>query len=511
MPDDWSWFWAGENGRDNLLRDELEGLQSRAFEASQQSARLSSQLRTLQGSLESRLQALSTAFDAYVELGDVREQLAGYPDTSAVRRASLRALLTLDAGGVPDPLAAGEVDYWLVGATNEVVALVTGSSAPAPSDGPADGPPDGTVGNAEHETFVVAALGWLGHGERVAERVAPLLLADGALAAPQVVLWRAAAHGRYPGALPGVEQAWSRDLDLTAETWRRFAADTAKAVTPLQTVRWIQLLVQGGWSPTVAAPSAAGERSDARATTDPDEDRTALRRVVEALVGAGLGDERVLLERARVLRARIEDPGAAEPDAEREPPRTPTTALVQEALLDPRVDADARRTLVGWVRPGLDAAVTAIAAEVAAQRPGPQAVHTEIGSVTVTADGADPARLAELDAHAVQSRTRSRAAVLVPAVGAGVALLAGLALLRTAAAGLGVTLLLAVVVLVVVVLREVVRTRRGRVELEEVRARTRQRVEEGRQAAVTAAAEDLATKAEVATLARSLTGQASLR
>ena len=28
MPDDWSWFWAGEGGRDRLLREELEGLQA---------------------------------------------------------------------------------------------------------------------------------------------------------------------------------------------------------------------------------------------------------------------------------------------------------------------------------------------------------------------------------------------------------------------------------------------------------------------------------------------------
>lgn len=506
MPDDWSWFWAGENGRDNLLRDELEGLQSRAFEASQQSARLSSQLRTLQGSLDSRLQALSTAFDAYVELGDVREQLAGHPDTSAVRRASLRALLTLDAGGVPEPLRPGAVDYWLVGATNEVIALASGAHVARASDGG----PDGTAREAEHETFVVAALSWLGHGHRVAGRVAPLLLADGALAAPQVVLWRAAAHGRYPGALPGVEQAWARDLDQTADTWRRFAAQTAKAVTPVQTVRWIRALVEGEWSPTGPPPPAAGDGSDAP-EPDQDEDRTALRRVVEALVNAGQGDERVLLERARVLRARIEDPGAPEPDADQEPPRTPTTVLVQEALLDPRVGAEERRALVGWVRPGLDAAVAAIAAEVAAQRPGPQSVHTEMGQVMVTADGADPARLAELDRYAVSSRTRSRAAVLVPGVGTGVTLVAGLALLRTGAAALGVVLLLAAVVLVVVLLRELVRARRGRVGLEEVRARTRQRVEEGRQAAVAAGAADLETKAEVATLARSLTGQASLR
>jgi chromosome segregation ATPase len=59
MPDDWSWFFASEHGRDRMLREEIEGLQASAASAYSESARLSSQLRTLQASLETRLQALS--------------------------------------------------------------------------------------------------------------------------------------------------------------------------------------------------------------------------------------------------------------------------------------------------------------------------------------------------------------------------------------------------------------------------------------------------------------------
>ena len=154
MPGDWSWFWAGEGGRDRLLREEIEGLQATASASSAHSARLSSQLRTLQGSMESRVTALSTAFDAYVELGDVREQLAGYPDTSAARREVRKAFDVLAQGGVPEPVDAGEVDYWLVGAANEVVALASGSTGTAATLA------TGSTG-PEHELFVVAALGWL--------------------------------------------------------------------------------------------------------------------------------------------------------------------------------------------------------------------------------------------------------------------------------------------------------------------------------------------------------------
>lgn len=69
MTDDWRWFWAGESGRDHILRDEVEGLHARLSSASAQTSRLSSQLANLTGSIESRLNALSLAFDAYWNWG----------------------------------------------------------------------------------------------------------------------------------------------------------------------------------------------------------------------------------------------------------------------------------------------------------------------------------------------------------------------------------------------------------------------------------------------------------
>ncbi len=484
MPDDWSWFFAGEAGRTNLLRDELEGLQASASASSAQSARLSSQLRTLQGSIESRLQALSTAFDAYVELGDVREQLDGYPETGAVRREAARALATLAQGGVPDHVEARGQDYWLVAATNEVVDLVADPSAgPVTTAGP---------GAQEHETFVVAALGWLGLGDRVTARVAPLLVGDGALAAPQVVLWHAAAHGVFGDVLPTVREAWRPDLDLTASTWDRFTRDAADAADAAGTLRWTSELLAGRWSPT---PTNA----------PPADDRAALRSLVDALVGAGLGDERALLERARVLRARIEDPGAAEPDRDGEPPRTAITQLVQEALLDPTVGSAARRALVGWVHGGLAAAAGTVAGRAATEQPAPVVVHTELGDLDVGPEGADPARLAQLDSLAEQRWAIPRSRLLVPAVVGGVTLLAGLVLLATQRAGLGVFLIVIAVAAGVLGVRALLRARRSRSELAATRENTRRRVEEGRTTARAVRTASLTSKAEVTALARAIT------
>ncbi len=485
MPDDWSWFWAGENGRARLLRDEVEGLQASAYASSAQSARLSSQLRTLQGSLESRLQALSTAFDAYVELGDVREQLAGHPDTSAVRREVLRGLDTLEHGGGPGRIDGRGVDYWLVDAMNEVIDLVSGGGAPSAPAGPS---------SQEHEMFVVAALGWLGHGERVSGRVAPLLVGDGVLAAPQVILWRAVTHGAFGDVLDTVRTSWQADLDATAPTWDRFARDAAQVGEPVALLGWVQHLLDGGWAPARVADAPA-----------PD-DRGALRSLVDALVGAGLGDERALLDRARVLRARIEEPGAAEADGQAEPPRTTTTDLVQQALRDPDVGPAARQALVTWVRPGLDAAVADVAARVAVERPAPALAHTELGDVEVGTDGADPGRLAQLDTYATQRWAVSRARTLGPAVAAGLVLVAALVLLVVRDTGLGVFLLVVAAVLAGVLVRELLRARAQRAELAAARVRIHQRVEQAHATAVAVRSASLATKAEVAGLARAITG-----
>ena len=487
MPDDWSWFWSSEYGRDRMLRDEVEGLQATAYASSAQSARLSSQLRTLQGSMESRLQALSTAFDAYVELGDVREQLAGHPDTTAVRRDASKGLVVLAQGGVPDRVDGRGVDYWLVDAMNEVIDLAAGVPS-SPSTASAAGP-----SSQEHEMFVVAALGWLGHGERVSGRVAPLLVGDGALAAPQVLLWRAAVHGLFGEVLDAVGSLWRRDLDLSASVWDAFAGDAARAPGPVETLTWVRDLVRGDWAPT---------RADG---TPPPDDRSALRSLVDALLGAGLGDERALLERARVLRARIEDPGAREADPQAEPPRTPTTTLVQQALLDPDVAAGARQTLAGWVRPGLAAAAAQIAAQVAGEEPAPTLAHTEMGDVDVTSAGPDPARLAQLDSFAVQRSSTPRSRLLAPGVAAGITLVVGLVLLVTRLSGLGVFLIVVAVVLAVVLVRELLAVRTRRTELVRVRQQIGERVEQARTVAVATRAASAETKAEVAGLARTIT------
>lgn len=426
---DWDWFLSSEAGRDRILRGEIEGLQQRASSANAQSARLSSQLTQLQGSMETRLKALSAAFDAYVELGDVREQLDGCPDTSAVRRDAVLAIDVLSRGGVPDPVEDRGVDYWLAPAVNTVIALVGGGADPATERRAVALSPDA-------ELFVVAAAGALGAGLSVADRVAPLLTCDGSLVARQVVLFSAVLAGVYGPRLDAVHPVWRSALDQSGEVWADWVRASSRTVTAIESLRWLSVHLDlalpplGTDSPPPLDGAAAKDKpvaaaelhlvGESRDPADPAvvDPRTGLRAVVVELVGQGIGDEAALLSRSRALRAKIEDPTA--PDAETvEVPHRPVTDVVQEALLDPSVGPDLRRELVGWVAPGLVAATRQLgvaAQELAAVE---VRVNTEGGILAVGPEGPDPQRLARAETTIAELTAAPLNRILAPAVATG--------------------------------------------------------------------------------------------
>lgn len=387
---------------------------------------MSSQLTQLQGSLETRLKALSAAFDAYVELGDVREQLAGYPDTSAVRRDAVLAIDVLSRGGVPDPVEDRGVDYWLAPAVNTVIALVGGGADPSTERRAV--PP-----NPDAELFVVAAAGALGAGLSVADRVAPLLTCDGSLAPRQVVLFSAVLAGVYGPRLDAVEPVWRAALDQSGEVWADWVRASSRTVTAIESLRWMSVYLDPAASLAPGA-SGSGDRLPGRpvlatelhlvgespdpadpAVVDP---RTGLRAVVVGLVGQGMGDEAALLSRSRALRAKIEDPTAPDPETI-EVPHRPVTDVVQESLLDPGVGPDLRRELVGWVAPGLVAATRKL--DAAAQEPtGAEVrVNAEVGILAVGPEGPDPQRLVRAESTINDLTAAPLNRILAPAVATG--------------------------------------------------------------------------------------------
>jgi hypothetical protein len=424
VPDDWEWFWAGEGGRDRLLREEIEGLQGAASVARSQSARLSSQLAQVQGSMERRLSALAEAFDAYVELGDVREQLAGFPDTSATRRAATAALRILTREGTPDRLAEDQSGYWLAPAMNAVIARASGSAD-------VDAERRAVERDREAELFMVAAAGALGHGEQVGSRIPALLVSDGPLSSAQLALWSAVLGEQFGAILPGVRASWQPAISTSGRDWRAWAAAQANTDSPVDVLRWIenQLSMAG------LASSPENRQDDIIGTSA----RVGLQAVVTGLLERGMGDEVVLLERARELRAAIEKPGQAPkategpaPEALEDQPATTVTDEVRKAFLSAAPGSAARAELLGWVRTGLQAAIADLAAEAEATTPENVQARTPAGVIDVGPAGPHAAAVESVEQklldryppapHKVQVSAGVAAVLVVVGV---VALLAG--------------------------------------------------------------------------------------
>ncbi len=416
MTDDWQWFWAGEGGRDRILRDEVEGLHAQLSSASSQTHRLSSQLATLSGSIESRLNALSAAFDAYVELGDVREELAAYEEPATVRRSVREAIDALAGGRAATTVDPVGLDYWLPYAMNAVIGLVEGRPDPAALDQARSLSP-------EADTFVVAACGALGHGRVVAELLPAVLVNDIELTEHQQRIWRAAATGAFGDLGDDLAAVWRPALDAEPTTgWAGWVDE--HATSPADGIAWLRELVTSGDPSAVGSEAAEAvlrdadtplgqlppQRSDAPPAVTELSPTTELRTVATDLLGRGMPAEASLLQRSRELRARIEQPGRTTQPAPATSGDESATVVseVRRALLMPSTAPAVRATLVSWVGASL-AAVSKRLVYTATRTPASQETVRAAGAeIAVTSKGADPedvaAGLARLQAlHHVPS------------------------------------------------------------------------------------------------------------
>jgi hypothetical protein len=400
MTDDWQWFLAGEGGRDRILRDEVEGLHARLSSASSQTHRLSSQLAALSGSLETRLNALSAAFDAYVELGDVREELAAYEEPAAVRRSVMEAIDALAGRRTATPVDPRGLDYWLPYAMNAVIALV-------------EGRPDHAAGeraralSSEADTFIVAVCGALGHGPAVADLLPVVLINDNQLTEHQQRIWRAAATGVFGE--PGDDLAAIWRPALEAEPVAGWAAWVeANTTSPAAGIAWLQALVTTGDTSVVGVEDAArvgraatplGQLPREASAAPPANELSPaaeLRLVATELIGRGLPGEAPLLQRSRELRARIERPdrppaGAAAASSGEEP--TTVVGEVRRALTLPSTSPAVRARLVSWVAGPVAAVVKRLVITATRTPPPQESVRAAGAEILVTSRGVEPAEL----------------------------------------------------------------------------------------------------------------------
>ena len=383
--------------------------------------------------MEARLTALSIAFDAYVELGDIREQLAGYPDTSQLRREVREALTALAEGRSATPIESRDLAYWLPHATNAVLAIAAGSTDPAAEESARSLSPDA-------ELFIVAAAGAAGHGPAVRGRLPPLLITDGTLSPAQQALWRAALAGTFGGVgdvLAGIEPWWQPAI--AAEDPTAWLAWVRRQAGPgyLAPTEWIR-------DRTAATTVAPPPGSDAPTSGPHHGSSTSLRTVVSDLAGSGFGEEVALLRRARELRARIEDPGAPSPARAQPAPdsddaessdRVPVVDAVRAVLTDKEIGAPARTLVLGWLAPSLSSVLDTIEGQASRPPDFTESVPSPGGAVQVTPGGADNAVVEQRCAE-ILSANRPSALGLYLFAGVVVAtLIAGLALVVAGSPG----------------------------------------------------------------------------
>ena len=363
------WFWASEYGRDRLLREELEA-QAGALAASRarqqrDTSKLRSELRNMQGSLEARLNALTNAFVAFVELDGIRKQLAAFPQHAEARRCAFQDLQVLLDGGVP-PMRPDVDGYWLPPAM----------SALRP-DGSVDPEQAALARQRDPQAapvFLATARAAFGAGEAVAAELPKLLTPDdqGTWAEWQLLLWGATLRGAFGPAALTTLTATFRPLIASADNWLEWARSQA-GTNDAKALDWVtsqleELAPRGtpeqetGWTATgTGRPDfvirGSGRIWDASNRPEPEPEETAvvveettpeenawestramLVRVMQVHIRGGSESEHALLARAELLEEQFNNPlGASKlPDEVPEKRHIVIDALRQTAPRRPR-------------------------------------------------------------------------------------------------------------------------------------------------------------------------------
>ncbi|RZS40791.1 hypothetical protein EV193_103104 [Herbihabitans rhizosphaerae] len=407
-------FGWGETTWDRELRDHVDGLHSTLHATRRNQRRLQAELSKATGSLEQRLDKLSTAFDAFVELSDLRQQFTPYDAETKLRH---RARAVLD--GQRPTGAQSDVDgYWLAPALAAHLSTVDGTeNVTSLRLAEARDTRRATV-------FRVLAAGAAGRGSTAIGALPDALpeLGDTVLMY-QRAIWVLCADGHFGEA--------GREL-----IHRRGAASVARLDGPerdKQIARWCAAI-----KPDKTVSRASGELSNAvelAAATDACDRLAVLRSwvagrlagapdpgepdhlapvVLRLLVDEGSEPEIPLLTRERELRAKIEGPGAGEWTLDTWDGEVGDTMGM---LTGDVTDTDNPGRAKAAVR--INASLIVAAAERLAGQ-ARQDVSTEVrvrvrgGEVTITPDGpaagmADKARERAAGRYTVDSTTKGKA------------------------------------------------------------------------------------------------------
>lgn len=443
---DW-WAERRQNERLSDLQDEMSY-------ARQETSSLRSQLSRIQGSLQSRVDSLSRAFDAFVELSDLRHETAGFVDAAELRRYATRVLTAMASGTELPPAGDSVPQYWLEPAVAALIALH------------GDAPADEAVSTAmkldqrRTSTFLALALAALGQRHQVRtewlDTAFGVPATDGTLTRVQRVLWTTAARGGF-GAdaldlvvkrlqpVASADGAWLTRLESRGSSSVRLSSPRLKA-TVEQDDAWVRLsrvrdAIESITGNTEARePDPALNLPEARKTDRtpdspkaPDDgkepEKNSAASLLRLLISEGSEPERETLERIAVLRSQVTG-GAVSTDRLEDSAGTVDDLLADDltATADPHLSATALRVIAPLVLPAVeDLAQTA-------DQPAPSEVSVDSGSrsITIRADGPDQLELGTA-ASAITSgagvATGEQRAVPIGLIVAGVLVAAGLGML----------------------------------------------------------------------------------
>ncbi|WP_329001609.1 hypothetical protein OHA18_01415 [Kribbella sp. NBC_00709] len=412
--------------RERRQNEQLEDLQSEMSYARQETSRLQSQLSRVQGGLQDRVERLTTAFDAFVELSDIRHETAGFVNAAELRRYASR-VLTAMASSTELPTAGEPVaGYWLGPATDALIALH--------ADKPDEQALSTAMGLDERRTstFLVLALAALGQRHKVRSEWLDVAFgvpaADGTVTRVQRVLWTTAARGgvgmdglelvvKRLQSVTSADGAWLSRLELRGNAPARPRGQYLKAIEEqnnasvrLSKIRDAIESIAGNTearepdpslsypeerktdrTPSSAARRATNESGRGSATADePPKDSAA--GMLRLLISEGSEPERETLARIAVLRGQITGTGGKAETLD-----DPAGAVQAHLTDDLNVSADPHLSIAALrvVGPLVLPAVETLA-EVAV-RPGPAELTIESGTHTITVrpDGPDQLELSK--------------------------------------------------------------------------------------------------------------------
>lgn len=456
MSDDW---WI-DRRQDRQIRDLRGEVEAAYTYAASRSRALHSKLSQVQGTLERRLDRLARSFDAFVELSDLRLELAVFDREAAVRHRTRRLLMGLAEGaGDPPPLGLDDCPgYWLGPAADALAALVRGDTAEKFVAEAVRRDEDRTT------LFLTLGLATAGRYDEAVPWLARALPSLGTtVTAVQRRLWIACAQGAFgePGRAH-IERRLTELLDeLPADAAEKQRGLWRQAVTGLtgdkgykdKGYKTVALPRELQGEATLTEPPKAAARLTALRTRveqalQPDDTAppaagtvTEFVALLNTLVDEGSPEERELVARARELRQIIETGGAGLPPAW-DAPAGETLDLLRGDMFErsePGPRALAARVGARWLR----AIATGLAESALVRPPAAMNVRLYGRALRIGVDGAQGLGEAhdEIDRKADAGPAGERITMAVTGLGALVLVLgiaAGLAALAVLAALAGV-------------------------------------------------------------------------